>query len=165
MTKKAKSKEKKAVVSKMFRRDDVPDRPHSSSPTSGLRDRGGEGARQQTSSPPKLRQREISWVDYEQLIKARQDERYSSSPESRSRNTSRAPSRGPASRGRSPAGARLKRGLDIEDQEEEDDADESMTKHHVRFSISLPVRPKESLPFPFLRRQSQSSFTGMYAYP
>ena len=84
----------------------------------------------------------LLWFSPKQLIKARQDERYSSSPESRSRNTSRLPSQG-----RSPSRARLKRGSDIEDQEEEDDVDESMTKHHVRFSISLPMRPKESLPF------------------
>lgn len=148
-------KAKKAIPSKVVKRDEVSERLsdprlRSTSPTSGLRGREREGRRSVTpGSPPKSRQPEISWIDYEELIRARQEEKYSTSPEGSSRRTrshsvSRSPSR---SRGRSPLGTR---------PSDDQDVGDPGSKHHVRFSTSAPIRPNEALPYPFLRKTSQS---------
>ena len=118
----------------------------STTPISGLRNPDYK----RSVSPPKLRQNEISWIDYEELIKARQDEKDVVTPRTRSRSPpiSRAPSRG-----KSPSGIRSKKKL-AKDEDEED------IKQSVKFSTSLPVQPKETLPFPFLRRTSRISLPG-----
>ena len=139
------AKDKKPVPNPVFKRDNErrpsETRPQSTTPTSGFRN---------VVSPPKSRQREISWVDYEDFIKARQDEKDVVSPKPRSRSPS--PISRASSRGKSPLGNRSKK-----KQVKEDDEDDFGIKRNVKFSTSLPVQPKEILPFPFLRRTSQIS--------
>lgn len=150
------TREKKPVVNPIFRREGnerrpFETRPQSTTPTSRLRNSERRGS----TSPPKSRQRDISWVDYEDLIKARHGEKQIVSPASTRSPSSRSPSpvsRAP-SRGRSPAGSRSKRKL-LEEADGED------IKRSVRFSASVPVQPRESLPFPFLRRTSQVTLPG-----
>lgn len=148
------AKEKKHVPSQVFKRDNERRlseiRPQSTTPTSGLRNVDRKGS----VSPPKSRQREISWLDYEDLIKVRQDKKDGVSPKRRSHSLS--PINRVPARGKSPLENRFQK-KNPEDNDEEDDFD---VKRNVKFSASLPVQPKETLPFPFLRRTSQISLPG-----
>ncbi|KAG0616113.1 hypothetical protein M758_5G091300 [Ceratodon purpureus] len=149
------ARDKKLVPNQIFKRDRGNERrsseirPQSTTPTSGIQNHDNKSI-----SPPKSRQREISWVDYEDLIKARQDEKDVVSPKSRSRSPS--PISRASSRGKSPSGNRSKNRSKNKEVKEDykDDFDE---KYNVKFLASLPVQPKETLPFPFLRRTSQIS--------
>lgn len=145
------TKERKTVVAPAFRRDSERRssevRPQSTTPTSGIRNVERKGT-------PASRQRDISWVDYEDLIKARQDDKHMETPAS---------IRSPSSRSRSPVSRAPSRGRSQESkrkQLEEAEGDGEDIRRSVRFSASVPVQPRESLPFPFLRRTSSVNLPG-----
>lgn len=150
------TKERKTVVAPAFRRESerrsFEIRPQSTTTTSGIRNAERKGS---LSTPGSRHSRNISWVDYEDLIKARQDDRHIETPASIRSPLSRSPSpvSRAVSRGRSPGSKR-------EQQLEEADGEGEDIRRSVRFSASVPVQPRESLPFPFLRRTSSVNLPG-----
>ncbi len=179
----------KVIPSNMVRRDTIserllPDviRQRSASPTTAHAAIGG-GRESSISllqaglhvTKARQSQREISWVDYEQLLKARQDVRclqvsrftcqQQRSSSAGGGSVSRSPSRGPS-----------QPDVETDDAEEEeihaaaaaadDDDDDNVAaedvqgdpnqRPHVRFSVSLPVRPSERLGFTPIGRKTGS---------
>ncbi|CAK9234015.1 unnamed protein product [Sphagnum troendelagicum] len=179
----------KVIPSSMVRRDTIserllPDviRQRSASPTTAHAAIGG-GRESSISllqaglhvTKARQSQREISWVDYEQLLKARQDVRCLQV----SRFTcqqQRSSSAGGGSVSRSPSQGPSQPDVETDDTEEEeihaaaaaadDDDDDNVAaedvqgdpnqRPHVRFSVSLPVRPSERLGFTPIGRKTGS---------
>ncbi|KAH9554382.1 hypothetical protein CY35_08G060900 [Sphagnum magellanicum] len=120
-------------------------------------------------------QREISWVDYEQLLKARPDVRCLQVSRFTCRQQ-RSFSAGGGSVSRSPSRGPSQPDVETDDAEEEeilvaaaaadDDDDDNAAaedvqgdpneRPHVRFSVSLPVRPSERLGFTPIGRKTGS---------
>jgi hypothetical protein len=180
----------KVIPSSMVRRDTIserllPDviRQQSASPTTAHAANGG-GRESSISllqaglhvTKARKSQREISWVDYEQLLKARQDVRCLQVSRFTCRQQ-RSFSAGGGSVSRSPSRGPSQPDVETDDAEEEDilaaaaaaaaaDDDDNVAaedvqedpneRPHVRFSVSLPVRPSERLGFTPIGRKTGS---------